>query len=141
MSELCGWTLRVMGIVGSRLERQSSRATPPPPFPLGIWMRRLLSQTAVEKPRASTEIGGGGFRSGSVTRRERGAQGGHLLVLESRASHNAQSRILSLSPWNLSEAIAFGGQHECCGGFRTTTGSCAPSVGLHSALHCPLFVS
>ena len=59
-----------MGIVGSRLERQSSRATPPPPFPLGIWMRRLLSQTAVEKPRASTEIGGGGFRSGSVTRRE-----------------------------------------------------------------------
>ena len=117
MSELCGWTLRVMGIVGSRLERQSSRATPPPPFPLGIWMRRLLSQTAVEKPRASTEIGGGGFRSGSVTRRERGAQGGHLLVLESErptmpsrefchSLHGTSVKQLHLAD-NMSVAVAF----------------------------------
>ena len=41
MSALCGWTLTTTGIVGSRSETQSSRATPPP-FPHGIWTRPLL---------------------------------------------------------------------------------------------------
>ena len=41
MSELCGWTLTVIGMVGGRSKTQFSRATPPP-FPRVIWTRRLL---------------------------------------------------------------------------------------------------
>ena len=72
---------------------------------------------------------------GTKWSRDMGAQGRHPCA-GVRSAPQSPLAGLSLFSRNLSGAIVFGGQHECCTGIRTTTGSCAPPVGLHPALRC-----
>ena len=69
-----------------------------------------------------------------------GSLGGHPSAGVQSAPQSPLANVSHVS-WNFSVAIVFGGQHECGTVVRTTTCSCAPLVGPHSALRCPLFVS